>query len=292
FTASSQEWAPAGAKWHYTEYFFGPSNILEGFMTIEAAGDTVIAGHLCRKLIKTDPPGCMDRPAVEFTYAENDKVYFYDHGFATFQVLYDFGANAGDSWTILVKDMFPPDDVDTLIVRVDSATQTTINGVSLRKLYVFYHFHNELNPGYLYPGVIIQSVGDLQYMFNWYPQWAFGCDANFSGGLRCYQDPAIGLYETGLADSCEYVKYWAGLGHRETDHIRVGPNPADDHLIVTRDSRIPLVYRISDRTGACLLSAPLTGDRIPVGQLLPGLYVIEFYSPDHSFLSRQKIVIR
>ncbi len=41
-------------------------------------------------------------------------------------------------------------------------------------------------------------------MFNYAPAWSFVCDGNFSHGLRCYEDDTIGLYETGLADSCDY----------------------------------------------------------------------------------------
>ncbi len=291
-TASAQEWAPAGAIWHYTEYYFGPTLITEGFMTIESTGDTMVAGHLCRKLVKGSYPGCMDRPAVEFTYSQDDKVYFYDAPFNTFQVLYDFGANAGDSWTILVKDMFPPDDVDTLIVMVDSATLITINGASLKKLSVTYRFRSEWDPNYNYPGTIIQSVGDLNYMFHWYPQWAMGCDANFSGGLRCYEDSLIGLYETGIADSCDYIKYWTGTGETSKPAILIGPNPAHDFLYVNADHNLPSFYRILDIAGVCRASSALSGNRIPLQGLAPGIYVVELSDHGSSFVSRHKILIR
>ena len=44
----AQNWAPAGAKWHYSYIGFA-----SGYVEIANVGDTIIAGQTCQKLQKT-----------------------------------------------------------------------------------------------------------------------------------------------------------------------------------------------------------------------------------------------
>ena len=206
FPGFTQEWAPIGATWYYTEKFSTWNRYDEDYIKFESVKDTVISGKNCRKITKRHKLVCNDRPRSEFMYDENGKVYFYDGQINDFQVLYDFTANQGDSWTILVKQQ----DVgfDTLSIVVDSADVVSINGIDLKQLYVTYNFiyelYSEVWDTMTYHSRIIEKIGDIHYMFNFVPAWALVCDANYSAGLRCYEDSIIGLYETGLAVSCNY----------------------------------------------------------------------------------------
>lgn len=180
----------------------------EDYIKFESVKDTMVLGKNCRKITKRHKLVCNDRPLNEYMYSENDTVYFYDPNFNDFQVLYDFSANQFDSWTILVKDD-PLRNVDTLTIIVDSTDVVSINGFDLKQLYVTYRFiYDFQNTGDIdtihYQSSIIERIGDLQYMFNYAPAWSFTCDGNYTNGLRCYEDPVIGLYETGLAESCDY----------------------------------------------------------------------------------------
>jgi len=289
-TSIAQEWAPIGAKWHYTERFFGWNPIEIDYIKIESVKDTIVAGKSCKKLTKRHNIGCTDRPDIEYMYSENDQVFFYDTSFNAFQVLYDFGADQGDSWIILVKDM-QPDDIDTLIVKVDSTNQIIINGISLKQFFVTYDFRNETIPNYTYNSTIIESIGDLWYMFNYYPEWAFGCDANFSEGLRCYEDSIIGLYETGIADSCEYIKLWTVSESIDHSPITLYPIPADDVLLVKGELCNPMHYKIVDINGKVVQADELKNNKIPVQRFSPGLYIIEFHDSNQAFLSSHKILI-
>jgi hypothetical protein len=289
-TGIAQEWAPTGATWHYTERFSFWSPIEIDYIKIESVKDTVVEGITCKKLTKRHNIGCTDRPDVEFMYSQDDKVYFYDPGFGTFQILYDFGANPGDSWVIRIKDYFHPDDTDSLVVMVDSTDFININGVELKRLSVTYLFLNETNPNYTYNSVIIESIGDLWYMFNYYPEWAFGCDANFSQGLRCYEDSVIGLYETGIADSCTYVQFWTGMEEDSKPPIDLYPNPATECVTFKGGPGIYSLYRILDITGKKILSGAVVNNQIGVQNLEKGLYIIELYSNKNIVLSRQKFL--
>lgn len=290
-STAAQEWAPIGARWHYTESFSFWNPIVRDYIKIESVKDTVVAGKVCRKLTKRHNIGCSDRPDTEFMYAENNQVFIYDMNFSSFQILYDFGASQGDSWVILVKDLDPPEDVDTLIVSVDSTNQTIINGISLKQLFVTYNFRNEAISDYTYNSTIVESIGDLSYMFHYHPEWAFTCDANFSKGLRCYEDSFIGLYETGIADSCEYIKLWDGNEDIENPPITIYPVPADEVLLVNIEQNISLQFRIFNLTGKVVLTGILKNNWIPVHELKPGIYIFELFNSHEALLSRQKILI-
>lgn len=95
-------------------------------------------------------------------------------------------------------------NLDTINVSIDSISPIVINGKSLKRLHVPYYLLTEEYP-YSYNSIIIEKIGDIQYMFNYYPSASVACDGNYSAGLRCYQDSELGFYSTGIADSCDYI---------------------------------------------------------------------------------------
>ena len=292
-SVKSQEWAPVGATWHYTEEIFMPTTIDKDYIKFESVKDTMYQGMLCRKITKRHDNSCTDRPAVEYMYSQNDKVYFWDEHFNSFQVLYDFSAGQGDSWVILLTDMNPA-DVDSLIVKVDSTNTAIINGVQLKRLYVTYDFRNETISPYTYRGVLIQSLGDMIFMFNYFQEWAFGCDGNFASGLRCYEDAAIGLFETGIAPSCTYVHQLTGINPEpgSAQRFSLFPNPADQVITIESSITGPVWYTIADLTGRKVKSGLITGSVIETGNLGPGIYHIFFFQNGERFPEIKKLVIR
>jgi len=286
----AQEWAPIGAKWHYTERFSFWNPIEIDYIKIESVKDTVVEGINCKKLTKRHNLGCTDRPDVEFMYSQNGKVYFYDSCFNTFQILYDFSANLGDSWVIKIKNYADTNDTDSLVVTVDSLDFITINGFELKRLFLTNLFLNEVVPGYTYNSTIIEAVGDLMYMFNFFPAFAFGCDANFSEGLRCYEDSVIGHYETGIADSCTYIQYWTGIGGRQKHVVEIYPNPVTEIITINGELGRFIHYKIYNITGKKILTGIISDNMILVNNLSSGLYFIELYNSPNMLLSRQKFL--
>jgi len=285
----AQDWAPIGATWYYTEGFPFSPNI--DYFKIESVKDTVILGKTCRKMVKRNILSCTDRPFTEYTYIENNKVYFLDTVFNSFQVLYDFGADAGGQWMIKVKNYANPPDVDTIFIRVDSTTTVLVNGFPLKKQYLTYDFHNEMLPGYTgytYNVEIIETIGDIGYMFNWMPNFGYICDGNFSDGLRCYEDSIIGLYETGIADSCDYV--YVGIRDQELPGIELYPNPVHDVLKVHSSKSGPASFQILDVSGSPVSTGIIENDRIQAGNLTRGMYFLELYDRNGKLLACKKFL--
>jgi hypothetical protein len=281
-----QNWAPIGATWYYTEGFATSGDV--DYFKIESAKDTLIQGKTCKKLMKRHKPLCADRPDVEFMYSENNRVYFLDTNFNSFQNLYDFNANTGDQWIIKIKNYHNPQIADTLFVHVDSTTVDTINGYPLKKLFVKYIFHNDVNPNYNYTSIIIEKIGDLQYMFNYAPSTSFSCDFNFSVGLRCYSDTVIGNYQTGITSSCDYVNI--GISEKRYYYIEVFPNPASSYILLELPIKQSIFYKIVSVYGTECLSGTTENNRINIESLVKGLYLLEIYDLNDNILAFAKFI--
>ncbi|HEC43980.1 MAG TPA: T9SS type A sorting domain-containing protein [Bacteroides sp.] len=197
----SQTFAPAGSQWYYDEGFAFSGDI--NYLKFQSEKDTLFMGRNCQMLVKEKKLLCNNRPSIEFLYTSDDTVYFYDEDFNAFQVLYIFSAKKDDYWSIRILD--EENRIDTLVIKVDSTYRSNINGFDLRTLDVTYEKKAEGHYSYAYHSKIIERIGDVSYMFNWYPWNSIACDMNFTSGLRCYQDEDIGLYSTGLRESCDQI---------------------------------------------------------------------------------------
>lgn len=162
-----QEFAPVGAEWYYNEQFAFAGDI--NYIKFTSEKDTLIFGENCKKITKRHKLICNNRPNTEYLFTRNDTVFFLDTAFNEFQILYDFSANPTNSWIIKIKDEFQI--IDTLTITVDSISTTQINGQNLKTLYVTY-VNDDQNMPQIYPSVIIERIGDINYMFNWYP-WTY-----------------------------------------------------------------------------------------------------------------------
>jgi hypothetical protein len=277
--ANCQTWAPVGAKWTYTEFFFGgPGN---DTMTIRSIGDTLIQGKICRILEKNSWL-CDIRSTKEYTYEDSGKVYFYDNFRNTFQMLYNFNSNVGDTYAIL-----PGTDSalinDTIKLIVDSVSTTMINSTLLKK--VFVHQTN-FNFWYFFGGSIIEDIGDLHYMFPW--DYG-GCDANFARPLRCYSDSIIGFYDFGTAPSCDYVD--VGIKENlQTKYFSSFPNPSSGTFLINffdnSDKNI-LIYNL---VGDLVFQREINGieNEIEIRNLMTGMYILKVICKD--WTGQEKII--
>jgi len=280
-----QEFAPVGAVWYYDERFAFSGDI--NYIKFTSEKDTLIYGELCKKITKRHKLICIDRPDTEYLFTRNDTVFFFDHHFADFQILYDFNATVGDSWIIKIKD--EDENIDTLTVTVDSISTTEINGHNLKTLYVTYYKSNG-NP-YSYTSTIIERIGDIKYMFNWYPWTNMACDYNYTPGLRCYEDSTIGLYSRVTSYSCDYVYSWSGNKTKNLGKIELFPNPVHNIVEIKTGQLSDYSIDLLDLTGKKLKTWFVKGTnfRIDLSDINKGIYVIKLYK-NKQVLGYKKLV--
>lgn len=236
----TQNFAPIGAEWYYTEYHSFSQTIT--FLKITSVGDTVIQGKNCSVLENNHGLACNFYNERDFVYEEDSIAYFYSSVVDDFQILYNLKAKKDSSWTIIyqVEDFL----IDTVLVTVDSVRTVEINGFELLAFDVTYRSLNSDNPNSVYVSTIVERIGDVYYLFH-YLSMAEGivCDGNYSGGLRCYMDNDFGFYSTGIADSCTYVtninEYLA------LQSFSVSPNPFSSSTTLSYDLKEPSTVQLS-----------------------------------------------
>lgn len=282
----AQEFAPIGAEWYYNERFAFSGDI--DFIKFISEKDTIINGKTCSKLTKRHKLYCFGRPDTEFLYSSNDTVYFFYTIFNEFQNLYIFNSIPNDSWIIKIKD--EEQEVGTITIRVDSVSTIQINGQNLKALHVTYNKNNEISPE-SYSSTIIEKIGDIQYMFNWSPWTQIACDANWTDGLRCYQDSEIGLYSTGIVDSCDYIYNWATANfEKQNERIVVYPNPAKDKIEISYEKCQKVNIEIFELTGKLILSEIIqTNEEFNISNLNSGIYLIKITDEEKNLFTNKLI---
>jgi hypothetical protein len=274
-----QEFAPIGAKWHYTENFAFSGDI--SYLYIESVGDTIINGKECKVLENNGGLFCVFHNERDFVYYEDSIAYFYVPQIDSFQVLFNMRAQKDSSW-INIFWTEPIAKLDTIQIVVDSVSFVTINSNNLKKLHVTYKSLNYGWENMQYPGEIIERIGDISYLFNLYSLSGMVCDANYSGGLRCYEDSELGFYSTGIADSCNYTYIWTGIESENAGSaFKIYPNPATDRVEIESTTNKKFTISLSDLSGKTLIETELFGSSgIDLTDFQKGIYLLKITSED------------
>ena len=171
----------------------------------------------------------------------------------SFEILYNFNATKGDFWEIHTK--YSNTNLDTVLVNVDSIGVAKINGKILKKLYVTYNYLNLYRIGDTtkYSSVIIQVLGDIDFLINIIDKRFGACDIDFINSLRCYEDSEFGFYNTGLRDSCDYTYVWVSIQQNQTSNdFMVYPNPFENRLMIQIHDNEHLNYELFNLSGVTL----------------------------------------
>ena len=178
--------APQGAEWYFD--VFNPWGTHPEYQRFFVDGDTIIQGHQCsiidQHFLDTGHEG------GEFVYEEDNKVYWFNPTTNAFSILYDFDAEAGESWYYEVGDCSHQ-------VTVDSVASVTWNGHNYRTQWV--RFNEDLP---VFRGKIIEGIGYERGLFpsmevcNGWEMF----DASEIEYLRCYVNDEEMLYHEGGYD--------------------------------------------------------------------------------------------
>lgn len=291
----AQDFAPIGAEWHYTERHAFSGD--ETFLKISSVKDTVVNGKECRLIQKQSNPMCSGRPDIEFMYQEDSKVFFWDNTFDKFQILYDLTKVVNEFWIIEVLDERYTNnwdsiiyDLDTIKITVNSISSIEINGKLLKQLNVTYDVITEVNP-YSYNSKIIEKIGDINYLFNYYPYSSWACDGNYAAGLRCYEDSELGLYSTGIADSCDYIFRWTSIQENTSNSdLIVFPNPTTGQLTISSESKKEYSVELTDLMGRILKSGKLyMNTQFDISVFREGVYILVIKYKDKTIVKRKII---
>lgn len=197
---------------------------------VTVRSDTIFNGLQC-VLLKREGGGDNFIPYRNMLCTDSTKVMFWSVRNNSFQVLYDFEAKQGDSWKLHVEDNNGDNSgfgFDLKVVfKVDSVYKELINGVNLQvqEIVEWDTVNNEAHPYHRFK--VYERVGCDQYLFPWDKR---GLDADYTFGLRCFEDDSIGFYQFDKRVDCNYAhSVPEELG---SANIVVFPNPSTTHFTI------------------------------------------------------------
>jgi hypothetical protein len=283
----------SGASWHYNYAHFW----IEGYVNISYVDDTIIDNKMVGKLQKKGYfynhellQQFNQDLGYEYMYSDSDRVYVYRHN--QFYVLWDFSAAPGDSW--LVPESFETGYDSTALVTVIATGDTIINGLTLRYFELEYNYNYE-EQQWAYHGLVVERIGPIQdYLL---PHSTFIADLIEGGPLRCYSDDNFGLYETGIAEACNFL---VGLGENKSAHgFSIAPNPASDEIRLHFDLSVSgdVLVEVFGLDGRLLQSYSVANFKqgshnlvLNTARLSPGVYILKL-NTDYG-VSSERLIIR
>ena len=246
------------------------------------AGDTIINDEPTHILVKINTLYDKDLHqdvTHEYVYERDGKLYWWNKTLEEFTVLYDFGAQEGDSWVIKVG-------TETLTMHVDAVEETEYEGRTYRMLRVS-------DPEDLFSGNIVCGIGHLTSFF---PERLMdNGDGIRVEGMRCYWNEGGLVFKYGNED-CDAV--YSEVHGVEEDGPSTGsrtftvyPNPTNGVLFVQtlRATSLPAqTYRITNLMGQTLLAGQITNEnqQINVSSLPQGMYFITIAGETRKFVVR------
>lgn len=266
------EWAPIGAKWHYTLPFH--DGYTKSFLTLESIGDTVIQGITCSILLQeTGQAPYLNRKY--YTYKNDDKVWLFDG--TNFRLLYDFDVNPGDEWQLYAPSFSSCDSLTTVVV--DSIGYEEINGVMFKYLYLSLTDDDWYITTCNYTNYkISEKFGSYGFLL---PRQICALDLFYPCDLRCYEDNEFGFYSTGVADSCTY-EFGVGIAKIETsENVKIFPNPVSDELtILLKEPPLNCQVWIYAPDGRVVINKELnsTTTKLNLSRFKAGNYLIKLFN--------------
>jgi Secretion system C-terminal sorting domain len=277
----SQQFAPLGAKWTYTEryVFFEYADDIS-YSELTVTKDTIIQGRDCVEI--EGASFCWFPEGLQYVSTSNDSVYFFDPLLDRFKLIYAFNTPPGGSWAIPILgwDGF----IDTMTVTVDSVSTIEVNSHQLGVQYVTYYGkdynENGLWDSLWYSSTIVETLGDLSFIFLFPENLSSVCDFNYSQGLRCYEDNFIGHYETGTAPSCKYT--YVGLDEPKIGTLGLHPNPTSSKVYLETIPDNLKSIDLIDNLGKIVRKISI-GEEIDLEGLANGVYFLRMVNVQNDF---------
>lgn len=251
-----------GSEWYY-EITDVNGNI--AYQHLSHEGDSTINGKKVKIIVKTNTLYDLmkeEQTTHEYIYEENNRVYWWNKTMQEFTVLYDFGANVGDEWTITAGE-------NSVTVHVDEIDYYTKNARWFKVLDIS-------DEDDIFTGTIACSVGHLTSFF---PERLLNNEKDFTvDGIRCYWNGDILLLKEGDVD-CDYI-YNIIHDVDEVDALALSiyPNPAKD-VIYIYNSPVEMQFIASQiqimNLNGQLMEINVKDNQIDISHLPAGIYLLK-----------------
>lgn len=255
------EFSPQGAEWHYGTYYYNFSGVAYHSYFVANYVDDITIDGVEAKIIESSH---LDDDVVLIDYdtiTQAGYQVFIQHN-GSFELLYDFGAQVGD--TLQINNWAVGGTIDMIVTQIDTIE---INDVELLE------FTYDVGVWGIHK--VNNKFAALDMNFLNYPA-SFVVDYNPLFTFRCYSDDAFGFYQKGDI-FCDSII----LGSEEPKKLEayIFPNPTESALYISVEQSTNLLhYRIFDVLGKNIQAGVVENRHIDVGHLTNGSYILELTS--------------
>lgn len=273
-------WFQTGATWTYNYTFppvlpILPPEVVQAQYTITE--QTELNDQPCAKMeaIGDDPNPmyCNVLTAPYYVYESNDSIFFANDFDNTFRLVYNFGAEQGDTWDLIYTSEYNEGETAHLVT-VDSVYNTVIDGETLKVMDLSYDYVSGNDEAGImrHTATVTQRLGAFEPFSILFGYRIFGlCEAYYNETLQCYTDPDISYL------SPDFQSCTLGLNDPEVSaSIEISPNPSSDYINIASLQSLILEIKIYTIAGQLVYSevAQNQEHRINTSKFESGFYLI------------------
>ncbi|MDL2228444.1 T9SS type A sorting domain-containing protein [Odoribacter sp. OttesenSCG-928-L07] len=287
----AQDGYDEGTSWHYgamVEIFLSGTHYTHQLLAID--GDTIINEETFQRMYKNDLGFDFQSPYnVEYIKKTDSKVLWYNQETGDVSILYDFAAEAGDSWEILISHC-------SLTIVVDSVTYSDYNGIVKKNLYITDYF---LNGSYSFEGRFFKGkvIEDIGHTVAYFPNDGFYytmCDeildlGRWSTGIRCYEDNDLFYNFNNYPCDTLWVVPFGGVNEYDKNDYKVYPNPTTNILTIEAQDNVDII--VTDIVGKKIVEMYNCNSvyNLDTSKWHNGIYFINIYSKGQKIITERVI---
>lgn len=258
----TEPFAETGAIWHYS-MATDNSEVL-AYKTISHVSDTLIEDKLCSKMLEQDYEQSLGSQVFHYMYQRNDSVYFYKDG--NFYLIYDFGAEAGDTITLGYYTTYSGAPLKMII---NSTETIMVDGMPTRVQ------HITCGDGIIieFGDKVIEGIGSTSFMFP-------TLDMSKDGPLRCYADDNTATfynpyYNGTLWNGEDCTQIIVSINELPTTRHILFPNPAGESFRID-GLTVSTTYKVYSTSGNLIEEGPIApAASVDINDFKPGVYFIQ-----------------
>lgn len=283
----AQNWAPAGAKWHYTYIGFSI-----GYVEIANVGDTVISGQTCQKLQKTFNGLQFGVTPMNFvfdttyTYESNGVVYVLEQN--QWKTLYNFNAVVGEHWPMAPMPEFGGCTENSQLKVLATGTKV-INSQTLKYLVVDFCNPDLTSQGF--QDTIIEKIGFTGSYMLPFDMCTMAFDGNEGGPFRCYSDNNFATYKPFYDNECDYL---VGVDENQILELSIFPNPSSGKFTIEAPLQAGQSIELYNLNGQQVFKQVILNSGVNKTleiNLTPGMYLLKLMSQEGAQLASSRMVV-
>jgi len=280
-----------GTIWYYGFVSHETSPIhMYIFQSLTIDGDTIIDGQSFQKIVKSNDSYLFDLQtpfSVEYIRKENDKVFWFNQDNGSVSILYNFAAEQGDSWTILINDC-------ELLITVDSVNYSEYNGTTKKNIYVndyFTDLEGRVYVGHCFKGKIIEDIGHTAtyFPFNaYYLCNGIQIDGVSLDNIRCYKDN--NSYYNFKEYPCDSIwNEFVGINDY-ANNIKIYPNPAKDIIYIKDIDKLDVIsILLINIYGQIIKQYGSNTTQLDISDIISGIYFVKISTSKGNIIQKLSI---